>query len=472
VVCEVLGDPEQEGSLFGLALQLGWLNQVGLAAESETQEKVYAFYHPTFQEYFAALAIDDWHYFLNHFPLNPGKGTYRIFDSDWREVILLWIGNIEGKTDKEQKNSFIQEAIKFIKFPERVSKFYLSQMCSLVEDCLEEFSCEFKNEFLGYDVYFHIYQNYLEKIEFLDSSAYKKMGGSEGILNAINSTINFDDADIKELIHQLLQFIIEITLNTRNKKLPEYAPDELGFVDLWKKDREDIFGEIVSEMIIALLKKEKFSLELSNLVIGTLKQHMSDYDYYPNIAIRRAERFCFGIIMHCARNMTYPTFYQAWHQQEEVGKTTNCDSQSLNQSDLPQTLQSAIANDPQLSQTIHLICIDGNQFIEPDRPAAEIYDQMLDQNCPECNPVPDTMPALKLYWNSLRRNSDKQPVLVFYASSTEPYSEAFFTVLSKFGREICVITEQRFDHIPLKFFAPSQTIEDVVKWIQTMVVEE
>jgi hypothetical protein len=39
-----------------------------------------------------------------------------------------------------------------------------------------------------------------------------------------------------------------------------------------------------------------------------------------------------------------------------------------------------------------------------------------------------------------------------------PYSEAFLTVLSKFGREICVITEQRFKHILLKFFAPSQTI--------------
>ena len=59
-VCEVLGAPDE--GLFQLALQLGWLNQVGI---SETQgEKVYAFYHPTFQEYFAALAIEDWQFFL------------------------------------------------------------------------------------------------------------------------------------------------------------------------------------------------------------------------------------------------------------------------------------------------------------------------------------------------------------------------------------------------------------------------
>jgi hypothetical protein len=177
---------------------------------------------------------------------------------------------------------------------------------------------------------------------------------------------------------------------------------------------------------------------------------------------------CYNVIGHCAENMTYPAFYQAWHQQEGVEKTSTSDSQSLNQADLPQILQSAITNDPQLSQTIHLICIDGSQFIEPDRPAAEIYDQMLDQNGPECDSVPETMAALKLYWNSLRRNSDKRPVVVFYASSTNPYNESFLTVLSKFGREICVITEQPLDHIPLQFFAPSQPIADVMQWIRAI----
>ncbi|MEH2294810.1 NACHT domain-containing protein [Nostoc sp.] len=43
LVREELGDPKQENSLFWLALKLGWLNEVGLAAESATKEKVYAF---------------------------------------------------------------------------------------------------------------------------------------------------------------------------------------------------------------------------------------------------------------------------------------------------------------------------------------------------------------------------------------------------------------------------------------------
>jgi HEAT repeat protein len=109
-VCSVLGEPDT--ALFRLALQLGWLNQVGIAAESENLGKsVYAFYHPTFQEYFAALAIDDWHYFLNYNPDNPEQGIYRIFESQWKEVILLWLGRED--IAKEQKEEFIKALIEF-----------------------------------------------------------------------------------------------------------------------------------------------------------------------------------------------------------------------------------------------------------------------------------------------------------------------------------------------------------------------
>jgi HEAT repeat protein len=109
-VCSVLGEPDTP--LFRLALQLGWLNQVGIAAESENLGKsVYAFYHPTFQEYFAALAIDDWHYFFNHSPNNPTQGTYRIFEPQWKEVILLWLGRED--VAKEQKEDFIKTLVEF-----------------------------------------------------------------------------------------------------------------------------------------------------------------------------------------------------------------------------------------------------------------------------------------------------------------------------------------------------------------------
>ncbi|MFN6572540.1 MAG: hypothetical protein RMY31_036115 [Dendronalium sp. ChiSLP03b] len=110
-VREELGDPKQPNSLFWLALKLGWLNEVGLAAESATKEKVYAFYHPTFEEYFAALAIDDWHEFLNHVPDNPALGVYRIFAPQWKEVILLWLGRQD--VERKEKEEFIQALVEF-----------------------------------------------------------------------------------------------------------------------------------------------------------------------------------------------------------------------------------------------------------------------------------------------------------------------------------------------------------------------
>ncbi len=110
-VREELGDPKQQNSLFWLALKLGWLNEVGLAAESATKEKVYAFYHPTFEEYFAALAVENWHEFLNHVPDNPSLGVYRIFAPQWKEVILLWLGRED--VGREEKEEFIQALVEF-----------------------------------------------------------------------------------------------------------------------------------------------------------------------------------------------------------------------------------------------------------------------------------------------------------------------------------------------------------------------
>jgi Effector-associated domain 4/NACHT domain len=91
--------------LLELALQLGWLNQVGISVS--TGAKIYAFYHSTFQEYFAARSIDDWHYFL------AGTSTTHspIFSPYWQETILFWFGRADvAASDKE---AFIATLIDF-----------------------------------------------------------------------------------------------------------------------------------------------------------------------------------------------------------------------------------------------------------------------------------------------------------------------------------------------------------------------
>jgi len=101
-IAQTLGDADEEGLLLWLALNLGWLNHVGVAAESP-DEAVYAFFHPTFEEYFAACAIDDWHFFCEGTPNSPEgeQPRWRILEPQWREVFLLWLGREDVSELKE-----------------------------------------------------------------------------------------------------------------------------------------------------------------------------------------------------------------------------------------------------------------------------------------------------------------------------------------------------------------------------------
>ncbi len=108
-----------------LALNLGWLNTVGIDAINPRQP-VYAFFHPTFQEYFAARSIDDWDFFLprehEDKPVEnlEANKRYRIFEPQWKEVFLLWLGQDKGELE-EQKIALI-EALE--EFNDGCKKFY------------------------------------------------------------------------------------------------------------------------------------------------------------------------------------------------------------------------------------------------------------------------------------------------------------------------------------------------------------
>ena len=101
--------------LFKLACDVGWLNLVDRNARND--EEVYAFFHANFQEYFAALAVDDWDYFLPraHDNNNPQSvaDRYRIFEPQWKEVILLWLGRDEDDVSDSKKSEFIQALVEF-----------------------------------------------------------------------------------------------------------------------------------------------------------------------------------------------------------------------------------------------------------------------------------------------------------------------------------------------------------------------
>ncbi|MBP0028342.1 NACHT domain-containing protein [Roseofilum sp. Guam] len=133
------------GKQFELAEKLGWLNFVYL--DNDTKEPVYAFFHLTFQEYFAACAVADWHFFLpsDHSPEQSSSQPYRIFESRWREVILLWLGR--GDVEDGKKEGFIET---LVNFEDGCYQFYWYRAYFLAAVGISEFkTCYLKDRILS-----------------------------------------------------------------------------------------------------------------------------------------------------------------------------------------------------------------------------------------------------------------------------------------------------------------------------------
>ena len=227
---------------------------------------------------------------------------------------------------------------------------------------------------------------------------------------------------------------------------------------LYKAKVQEIAEKLVTFISIGNIKRIITSLK--NL-INSLEKGSREYSYY------------YTILWHYAQNLPYPDFYQAWHQDTLPDSATA----SLNLANLPQLLDEAINNRPDLCSKVKLICIDSHQFIDSENPATEIYDEMLNQNCPEWqNGYPDTMQKLKFYWNYLRRQSEIPLFFLCYDStalSATPtgFSDRFLKAFSKFDRAICVVCEP--GDIPLQTFLPSQPnlIADIVAWTREKMIE-
>jgi Domain of unknown function (DUF4062)/NACHT domain len=113
-ISQLWKDHNLPDTLLPAAENLGWLNVV----EADPINPMYAFYHTTFQEYFAACSIPDWDYFLprahrahiDRPELCKGEDvpTYRVFEQEWQQVILFWIGRRAKDISDEIKEEFIK----------------------------------------------------------------------------------------------------------------------------------------------------------------------------------------------------------------------------------------------------------------------------------------------------------------------------------------------------------------------------
>jgi Effector-associated domain 4/NACHT domain len=105
--------------LLTLALNLGLLKQSGIPGDP-----IYAFHHPTFQEYFAAQSIADQQQFW----------AFNIFDLKWREVLPLWLGreDIEDRSKEELLQTLLN-------FTDNCGGFYRYRAYFLASEGVAEF---------------------------------------------------------------------------------------------------------------------------------------------------------------------------------------------------------------------------------------------------------------------------------------------------------------------------------------------
>ncbi|BBC26958.1 NACHT domain-containing protein [Pseudanabaena sp. ABRG5-3] len=100
---------EKLGDRLDKALELGWLKPI------DEYEQVYDFLHDSFKEYFAALAIDAWDFFLprDHIDKPVKEKCYRIFEPVWNPVVLLWSGISRNPNTNNQSSLLIEKLIVF-----------------------------------------------------------------------------------------------------------------------------------------------------------------------------------------------------------------------------------------------------------------------------------------------------------------------------------------------------------------------
>jgi len=120
----------KDSPLLKLSLQLGWLIPRGLVEEHHWQ-RGYSFFDPTFRDYFTALNIDDWHFFLD-----TNTHCYRLFERPWQRVMTFWWGrsDIPGT----EKAAFLAALFTFNDHCGR-GNFYGKQAQALAVKALREF---------------------------------------------------------------------------------------------------------------------------------------------------------------------------------------------------------------------------------------------------------------------------------------------------------------------------------------------
>ncbi|WP_293278609.1 NACHT domain-containing NTPase [Microcoleus sp. PH2017_31_RDM_U_A] len=524
---ESVGYRVMGASQFELACRLGWLNLV--ARDGETLEGIYAFYHPTFQEYFAALAVEDWHFFLNHIPPEGGHGgtaptgVYRIFEKQWKEVILLWLGREE--VGKEKKEGFIN---RLVEFEDGCGDFYNYRAYFLAAAGIAEFKdCSFADEIVSQVIkwgfgYFNEekkeWQTYSDPIaegsrdilketdrgqcaiyhlvELMCTSQIDKdtqievvkelaeIGGSNpvamsGLVELIGTSE--DDNTWRSAINSLgkidkdnsvaISALVDLIGTFQDKNTQRRAAVSLGkickdnvvaiatLVDLIRNSNDNIARWQAADILGEIIKGKHFVLALSGL------KDCLNSEVYENDFNRYKDRY--PIIWACAQNMTYPEFYQAWHTQPTNSPTP--DRNHRQNTDIPTLLKQLQSTDKTFPVPLNIRALEGETDISAI--AQELCTQLYQTIFPADTDIPAirNAPEFKRLIPQLKNRLQKQHIaLILHSCPCEDALSSFTRKLADthMGIHIAWITDTPLE-LPLTGFAVDG--DDLLNAVQSWI---
>ena len=266
-----------------LALKLGWLNRIGIGINGKP---VYAFFHTSFQEYFAATAINDWDFFLpkthNNKPIEAQK--YRIFEPQWKQTILLWLGREDVK--KDQKESFIQALINF------------------QDGCVKYQG----KGFYGYRAYFLAAGGIAEFKHCSQADKIVKQIINWKFDNSVSNIHDQADVALKETDRQkAIAALVKLINTSKDESTRRQAADSLGKIGVGNADAIAALVKLINTSqdedtrMLAADSLGKIGVGDQSMVIKAISGYQLTDEHYQ-------------LIGKIAQNMVYPEFYQAWHQ--------------------------------------------------------------------------------------------------------------------------------------------------------------
>ncbi|MCP9293523.1 MAG: NACHT domain-containing protein [Planktothrix agardhii LY1] len=283
---------EMDDKLFKLAWDLGWLTLV--EREEKTDEEVYAFYHPTFQEYFAALAVDDWDFFLpsDHVDTPVTGKPYRIFEPHWKEVFLLYMGLPSYRVENQSKDNLIN---KILNFDDGCGeKFYQYRSYILAAMGLSEW-----NFFSGHSkVVKQLIEYYCNSEKYSDLINLEQKEEIKLILKQLNQNLvvqeiiefekrsNFEDSNINRLLNDISrnnQKTIDTIIDNINNiiKNPDINKWYMILDDSLITLEQIAFGNqtAINTLIFLVINTIEIMLEIDSYLLAKIKNNEIDSNH-------------------------------------------------------------------------------------------------------------------------------------------------------------------------------------------------